>query len=81
MSCAMRNFRPGQTVQEITGNRFLRRKANAVHKTVELRPVLLPDRQKLVDLGVVAPSHSNEIGVKLGSKLGNTILEPLHPRN
>ena len=62
--------------EEIAGNRFARGKTNAVHEAVELGPGGRQVSEHALDLlvaGHVAVEH--QLGVELGGKVGDAVLE------
>ena len=69
---------PSQAVQEVTGNRFARRKTNAVHKAVKGRPGGGQIGKQLVDLRVIAHvTVKYQAGTKVGGKFGDALFETL----
>src|ERR1035437_1193330 len=67
-----------QAVQEVASDGFARRKTNAVHKAVKSGPVLSQVFEQVVDLCIVAHvTVKNQLGVEVGGKLGDPILESL----
>ncbi|MDT4856999.1 hypothetical protein FQZ97_914070 [compost metagenome] len=65
-----------QTVEEIAGDGFARRKADAVHEAVKLGPCPCQIGEHPVDLRVLAHvAIENQPGVKFGRELGDAVLE------
>ena len=67
-----------EAVQEVAGDGFARGKANAVHKAVEFGPHLAQVGKhagNLLVAGYIAVKH--QLGIELGSELGDAVLEAL----